>query len=91
MRSKVFSLVLVFVFLISITSVTYKASADSTKPIASFTANVISGSAPLKVIFTDTSTGAPTSWYWDFGDGINSNMPKKLLIPSLTPVRIQLL
>lgn len=27
----------------------------------------------LSVIFTDTSTGPPTSWAWDFGDG-NSSM-----------------
>ncbi len=41
-------------------------------PIASFTANVTSGTAPLTVNFTDTSSNTPTSWLWDFGDGSNS-------------------
>ena len=36
---------------------------------ASFTANRTAGPVPLGVAFTDTSTGAPTSWLWDFGDG----------------------
>ncbi len=30
------------------------------------------GTAPLSVMFTDTSSGNPTSWYWDFGDGSTS-------------------
>lgn len=38
-------------------------------PVASFTKSVASGTAPLAVSFTDTSTGGPTSWAWDFGDG----------------------
>lgn len=38
-------------------------------PVASFTANPTSGTAPLNVTFTDTSTNTPTSWAWDFGDG----------------------
>jgi hypothetical protein len=33
---------------------------------ASFTSG---GVAPLTVKFTDTSTGNPTAWAWDFGDG----------------------
>ncbi|MCK9306535.1 MAG: DUF3344 domain-containing protein [Methanoculleus sp.] len=37
-------------------------------PVANFTANVTSGDAPLAVQFTDTSTGSPTAWAWDFGD-----------------------
>ena len=43
-----------------------------TKPIASFTADVTSGTAPLTVNFTDQSTGTPTSWLWDFGDGASA-------------------
>lgn len=37
-----------------------------TPPTADFTANPTSGCAPLDVQFTDTSTGSPTSWQWDF-------------------------
>ena len=36
---------------------------------ASFTVSPAQGNAPLPVQFTDTSTGSPTSWLWDFGDG----------------------
>lgn len=39
---------------------------------ASFTADVTSGEAPLTVTFTDTSTGSPTNWFWDFGNGFTS-------------------
>ena len=39
---------------------------------ADFEANTIAGEIPLTVRFTDRSTGAPTSWEWDFGDGGNS-------------------
>ncbi|AKB17623.1 cell surface protein [Methanosarcina sp. WWM596] len=42
-------------------------------PTASFTTSPQSGEAPLTVQFTDTSTGSPTSWLWDFGDGSTSN------------------
>jgi PKD repeat protein len=41
-------------------------------PTASFTATPTSGQAPLPVQFTDTSTGSPTTWAWDFGDGASS-------------------
>ncbi len=41
-------------------------------PVANFTANVTSGTAPLAVQFTDTSTGSPTTWAWDFGDTTTS-------------------
>ncbi len=35
-------------------------------PVANFTMSRSSGTAPLLVRFTDTSTGSPTSWRWDF-------------------------
>ena len=38
-------------------------------PVANFTVNITSGSAPLAAQFNDTSTGSPTSWNWSFGDG----------------------
>jgi PKD repeat protein len=41
-------------------------------PVASFSSNVTSGSVPLSVGFTDSSTNSPTSWLWDFGDGNTS-------------------
>jgi PKD repeat protein len=41
-------------------------------PFASFTSDVTTGAPGLTVQFYDTSTGVPTSWYWDFGDGTTS-------------------
>jgi PKD repeat protein len=34
-----------------------------------FTANAWAGYQPFSVQFTDLTTGGPTSWLWDFGDG----------------------
>jgi len=42
-------------------------------PTADFIADETSGFAPLEVNFTDESTGNPTSWLWDFGDGNTSD------------------
>ncbi|MDD3136474.1 MAG: pectinesterase family protein, partial [Methanoregula sp.] len=41
---------------------------SATTPVASFTATPQSGTAPLKVQFTDTSSNSPTSWQWDFNN-----------------------
>jgi len=38
-------------------------------PIAKFSADSVSGGAPLTVNFTDESAGTVDSWEWDFGDG----------------------
>ncbi len=40
---------------------------------ADFSGTPRSGDAPLTVQFTDASSGDPTSWSWDFGDGDTSN------------------
>ncbi|MFA5415251.1 MAG: lectin like domain-containing protein [Methanoregula sp.] len=46
----------------------YTRSLTPPPPVANFTANVTSGTAPLVVQFTDTSPGSPTGWAWFFGD-----------------------
>ncbi len=40
---------------------------------ANFTASLMPDIAPLTVIFYDISTGSPTAWNWDFGDGDLTN------------------
>ncbi|MFZ0932215.1 MAG: choice-of-anchor tandem repeat GloVer-containing protein [Syntrophobacteraceae bacterium] len=41
-------------------------------PEANFSASPSSGKAPLRVNFTNKSTGLVTSWLWRFGDGATS-------------------
>jgi PKD repeat protein len=43
-------------------------------PVASFKANPTGGSSPLTVQFTDTSSNAPTDWFWTYGDGTFGNV-----------------
>ncbi|MDH4208457.1 MAG: PKD domain-containing protein, partial [Anaerolineae bacterium] len=38
-------------------------------PVSDFTGSPTSGGVPLTTSFVDSSTGEPTSWAWDFGDG----------------------
>jgi PKD repeat protein len=54
------------------TGTCHDAPSPTAPPTASFNATPTSGTAPLAVSFADTSTGAPTSWLWDFGDGTTS-------------------
>lgn len=48
--------------------------------VADFNSNVTSGRVPLNVQFNDLSTGNPTTWNWDFGDGTNSTLKNPLHI-----------
>ena len=41
---------------------------------ASFTATPLSGCSPLVVYFSDQSTGNPSSWRWDLGNGVISTL-----------------
>lgn len=46
---------------------------DIFPPVATFTANVTSGTPPLVVLFTASGIDeVSASWLWDFGDGITS-------------------
>jgi len=38
-------------------------------PVASFSVDPVQGEIPLTVRFTDLSSGTPTGWFWNFGDG----------------------
>jgi PKD repeat protein len=42
--------------------------------LAAFSGTPLTGVAPLPVGFTDESTGGPTAWSWDFGDGATSTL-----------------
>jgi len=66
---------------------------QSSLPLASFTADPASGNAgaPVAVQFTDTSTGNPTSWLWDFGDGSTSTDQNPVIayyLPGTYPVTL---
>ncbi len=51
-----------------------KVTSASQTPVADFWGLTLSGKAPLNVVFTETSTGSPTSWKWSFGDGTSSTV-----------------
>jgi PKD repeat protein len=55
------------------TQLTYINVTAPPSPVANFTGTPTSGTAPLTVIFTDSSTNTPTSWAWVFGDGSSTN------------------
>lgn len=39
---------------------------------ANFTTHLFKGGVPLQVNFTDLTSGGPSGWHWDFGDGNTS-------------------
>lgn len=72
----VYSVAMVAVFFLVSLATAHAAvmkASKATAPIANFTATPASGTAPLLVTFTDSSTGSITSRTWDFGDGTTSN------------------
>jgi hypothetical protein len=50
-----------------------------------FTSNVTCGIVPFAVQYTDHSTGA-SSWFWDFGDGVNSTDQNPVITYTTTGV-----
>lgn len=60
-------------------------------PVADFFARPTYGKAPLKVQFSDMSTGSPAVWKWSFGDGTYSadeNPVHKYRYPGKYTVRL---
>jgi len=60
---------------------------------ADFTFSPRQGDAPLIVEFTDRSTGNPTAWEWDFGDGERSTERNPIHVyytPNLAGYRVTL-
>lgn len=59
--------ILLFLLLcITLASACGEKVSDTPSPAAGFTATPTSGTAPLEVNFTDSSSGKVTSWEWDF-------------------------
>lgn len=59
---------------ITITRIGEKFKQAASPPVTSFVGVPGTGSAPLFVTFTDTSSNSPTSWAWTFGDGSTSTL-----------------
>src|SRR5688572_15253497 len=58
---------IIFVFALACMAITSTRLNAQVK--AAFSANTVSGCSPLVVQFKDESTGNPTSWRWDLGNG----------------------
>jgi PKD repeat protein len=61
-------------------------SAAAVAPVAQFTASTTSGTAPLTVNFTSTSTGTISTYAWTFGDGTTSSAQNPSQVYSATGV-----
>ncbi len=58
----------------SSTSAQIVVSAKPVIPVAAYTVSSTTGIAPLRITFTDKSTGSPNIWIWNFGDNTNSTI-----------------
>ncbi len=54
-------------------AITLSQNVQAQAPTASFSMSNSSGCSPVVVNFTDNSTGSPTSWSWDLGNGVFSS------------------
>ncbi len=61
-------------YLIGIFLLFLSCKVSAQRPVADFTASPLSGCAPLTVRFTDNSTGTPTKYSWDLGNGTVSGL-----------------
>lgn len=72
LRNKIYytlpRLTAVFVILV------FQTTARAQAPVANFTGSPLSGCSPVIVIFQNLSTGNPTSFSWDFGNGNTSTL-----------------
>ena len=64
----------VYLSLVDIIKVCYTKSSILIDLVSVFNADTTNGVTPLLVNFTDESTGSPTGWHWDFGDGNTSTL-----------------
>jgi len=64
---------LLFAFVVFAINVNAQVNAD-------FSASQVMGCSPLVVNFTDLSTGNPTSWQWNFGNGNTSNVQNPMAV-----------
>src|SRR6476646_9276989 len=49
-------------------------TASAQVPVANFSAIPLSSCSPMVAQFTDLSTGSPTSWSWNLGNGTTSTL-----------------
>ena len=56
-------------------------------PVANFTADVISGKAPLSVQFTDTSTNKPSLWTWN-ATNVSGNKTVFIFASTQKPIQV---
>ena len=68
MKKVLYAVVCVFV------SVLLPLSVFAQAPVANFSASPTSGCTPIVVQFTDQSTGNPTAWSWNLGNGTTSTL-----------------
>ena len=60
--------------------------------VAGFSADIVSGCAPIRVVFKDTSSGGVTDWKWDLGNGTiaehTSSPSTTYLLPGIYTVKL---